>query len=179
MKKFAVMMMALMLAILAIIPVTFASAESANKTVYVATYDGKMLNLRAEPNTDARVIIKMGNGKPLTIIEDVNAVWMKVSTKYNGKIVKGYVMKTFVQETDPALDPQDFVKVNRFKVTVAPSNGETGHVNLRAKATLSSTILAYLHKGDVLTVVAESNAYYQVRTANGINGYVVKSCVNK
>ena len=180
MKKFAVMMIALMLAILAIVPVTFASAEAArNDLMYVSCPDGKMLNLRAEPNTNSRVLARMGNGKTLTVLGRANASWLKVSVRIDGKTVKGYVNDFYVSANDPALAPQEFHTVTRFKVTAAPSNGAGGHVNLRAKASTSSTILAYLYKGDVLTVIAESNAYYQVRTANGVTGYVVKCCVNK
>ena len=36
-----------------------------------------------------------------------------------------------------------------------------------------------MHKGDVVTVLAESNAWYQVRTADGTTGYVVKAFVDR
>ena len=175
MKRIASILVALMVAILAILPMTGAMAES--KNIYIVSENGKTVNLRSTPN--GSVITRLGVGKPVTMINDLGNGWTKVSAKVDGKIVKGYVMNEFLNEEDPTEVPQNFVKVNRFKVTVAPSSGESGHVNLRAAATVNSTCLRYLQKGDVLTVIAESNAWYQVRTAAGTNGYVVKAFVTK
>lgn len=178
MKRFATILAALMIAILAILPMTGAMAESNNQTqFYIAAENGQAVNFRKSPN--GAVLTRLGVGKIVTVISDAGNGWTKVSAKVDGEILKGYVKNEFLSEEDPVEAPQEFVKVKRFKVTVAPSNGENGHVNLRAEATVDSTCLRYLQKGDVLTVIAESNAWYQVRTATGKNGYVVKAFVTK
>ena len=177
MKRFTAILAALMIAILAIIPMTGAMAESNNSPLYIVAENGKTVNMRNNPN--GSVIARLGVGKPVTMISDLGNGWTKVSAKVEGKTMKGYVVNEFLSKKDPTEAPQNFVKVNHFKVTVTPSNGANGHVNLRAKATVNSTCLRYLQKDEVLTVIAESNAWYQVRTAAGTNGYVVKAFVTK
>ena len=174
MKKFLALLLTLTLTVFTM---TGAMAESNNTKLYIVAENGKSVNLRSNPN--GSVIDRLGVGKPVTMIADLDNGWTKVSTKVDGKTVKGYVMNEFLSYEDPTVAPQYFVKVNRFKVTVAPSSGASGHVNLRADASVNSTCLRYLQKGDVLTVIAESNAWYQVRTAAGVNGYVVKAFVTK
>ena len=178
MKRIIAILAVLMIAILTILPMTGAMAESMNNdNLYIVSENGKTVNLRNKPN--GTVITRLGVGKPVTLFGDEGNGWTEVNTKVDGKTVKGYVMTQFLSDEDPAEAPQYFTKVDRFKVTVAPSSGESGHVNLRAEATVHSTCLRYLQKGDVLTVIAESNAWYQVRTAAGTTGYVVKAFVNK
>lgn len=177
MKRFTAILAVLMIAILSILPMTGAMAESRSADMYIVAENGKTVNLRSTPN--GSVLTRLGVGKPVTMICDAGNGWLKVSARVDGQTVKGYVKNEFLSMDDPTEAPQAFEKVNRFKVTVTPSNGDNGHVNLRADATVNSTCLRYLHKGDVLTVVAESNAWYQVRTAAGVNGYVVKAFVTK
>ena len=178
MKKFVAMLAALMMAILAIVPMTGACAES-QEELYVWTQDGNALNLRSGASTSASVLAKLGVGKTVTLINPVNDTWSLVSVKLDGKTVKGYVMTKFIDAEDPAYYPQTFTKVKSFQVTVTPSNGDNGHVNMRSEANPKSVVRSYLYKGDVLTVKAESHAYYQVRDAQGRTGYVLKAFVSK
>lgn len=177
MKKFSVILLTLVLALLAIVPVTAACADGIETQYYIASENGKTVNLRSRP--EGSLITRLGVGKPVTLISDDGNGWVKVSAKVDGAIVKGYVMAEFLTTEDPTELPQEFVKVNRFKVYVAPSKGEDGHINLRAEATVNSTCRRYLYKGAELTVLAESNAWYQVRTEAGTVGYVVKAFVTK
>lgn len=175
MKKTALVLAMMMIAIFTLGAVSAASAE--NTQYYIAAENGKTVNLRIRPSDS--VIARLGIGKPVTVLGDAGNGWTKVSVKLDGATVKGYVMNEFLSAEDPTLAPQSFEKVTRFKVLVTPSNGESGHVNLRAKDSVESVCLRYMHKGDVVTVLAESNAWYQVRTADGTTGYVVKAFVDK
>lgn len=178
MKKFTAILVILMLTVLSLAPVSGACADSDTDTrYYIVSENGKTVNLRSRPN--GSLITRLGVGKPVTLISDAGDGWMKVSVKADGEILKGYVMSDYLSDEDPTEVPQTFVTVRRFTVTVAPSKGEAGHVNLRAEATVNSTCLRYLHKDDELTVIAESNAWYRVRTAAGTTGYVVKAFVVK
>lgn len=176
MKKFVCILAAVMFVMLAIVP-TMAGAES-RKTVYVNTANGKSLNLREEPAAGSRIITRLGVGKPLTVIKNVDKTWMKVSAAINGKTVEGYVMKKFVSNQDPTVKAQEFHNAF-FKGTVTPSRGAKGYVNLRAEANTHSTVLARLTKGTVVTVVAESQAFYQVALSNGMTGYIVKAFLTR
>lgn len=178
MKKAVALLTTLVITMLAMIPITVACAGNNYTTqYYVVSENGKTVNLRNRP--DGSRITRLGVGKPVTLINDTGNGWMKVSVKVDGEILKGYIMNEFLSQEDPTEADQTFVKVNRFKVLVAPSKGKEGHVNLRAKATVDSTCLRYLRKDDVLTVIAESNAWYQVRTTADTTGYVVKAFVTK
>lgn len=178
MKKFLAILAVLVLSMLAIVPLTVACADDDIITqYYVDTEDGKTVNLRSRP--DGSLLTRLGVGKPVTLIEDLGNGWTKVSVKANGEKLNGYIMSEFLSPMDPTEEEQTFVKVNRFKVYVTPSKGEFGHINLRSEASADSTCLRYLHQGDELTVIAESHAWYQVRTVAGTTGYVVKGFVSK
>lgn len=153
------------------------SGNSKDGQYYIVSENGRYVNFRSSP--DGALITRLGVGKPVTKISDTGNGWMKVSALVDGETLKGYVMIDYLSLQDPTELPQTFEKVNRFKVTVTPSKGENGHVNLRAEATAYSTCLRYLQKDDVVTVLEESNAWYKVRTADGATGYVVKAFVDK
>ena len=178
MKKFVVTLVVMMIAMLSLVPVFGAYAENSNGIrLYIVTENGLTVNLRSSPQ--GSLITRLGVGKPVTLIRDNGDGWTKISVLADGETLKGYVMSEFLSDADPSEVPQTFEKVNRFKVAVAPSKGEAGHVNLRAKPTVDSTCLRYLQKDDVVTVLEESNAWYKVRTADGATGYVVKAFVDK
>lgn len=172
MKKFVCILAAVIFAILAIVPASFAES---NNTRYIVADNGKTVNLRKAPN--GTVIAHLGVGKVVTVLEN-NGDWKKVSVLVEGVTKKGYVKSEFLSRNDPSLAPQYFHKTS-LTVRVTPSKGINGHVNLRADANTQSTIRAYLEDGELLTVLAESNAWYKVRTENGVTGYVVKAFVDK
>lgn len=178
MKKFAVTLLALMIAVISLMPVTGAFADGGSKTqLYIVSENGRTVNLRSSPA--GSLITRLGVGKPVTLISDDGSGWIRVSAKVDGETLKGYVMSEFLSEEDPTETEQTFVRVTHIHVTVSPSKGDDGHVNLRSKPTVNSTCLRYLQNGDVLTVLEESNAWYKVRTAAGATGYVVKAFVIK
>lgn len=178
MKKILTAALIMMIALLSVIPVIGVYADgSADAQYYIVSENGRTVNLRSSPA--GSLVTRLGVGKPVTLIDDAGNGWIKVSAKVDGEILKGYVMSEFLSDEDPTEIEQTFVKVSRFNVTVSPSKGDEGHVNLRSDATVNSVCLRYLQKDDVLTVIEESNAWYKVRTAAGTTGYVVKAFVTK
>lgn len=178
MKKFVAILAAMLFAMLAIVPVTVASAESNTTKMYVVAANGKSLNLRATPSTNGTLLAQLGVGYPVTQLSVYDSNWARVSAQVDGKTLTGYVMRTYLSTQDPTKAAQTFTKVS-MKVTVRPTSGASGYVNLRAAASTSAACRTRLYKGEVLTVTAESNAFYQVRTSTGLTGYVVKAYVVK
>ncbi len=178
MKKFAAFLTFLVISVLSLVPIMGACADQGSETrLYIAADNGLTVNLRSSPN--GSLIVRLGIGKPVTLLSDNLDGWTRISVLVDGETLKGYVMTQFLSGEDPTEAPQTFTKVNRFKAVVTPSKGEAGHVNLRAKATVDSTCLHYLQKDEVVTVIEESNAWYRIRTADGTTGYVVKAFVDK
>ena len=87
MKKFSVILLALVLALLAIVPVTAACADEIETQYYIVSENGKTVNLRSRP--EGSLITRLGVGKPVTLISDDGNGWVKVSAKVDGAIVKG------------------------------------------------------------------------------------------
>ncbi|MDO5435123.1 MAG: SH3 domain-containing protein [Clostridia bacterium] len=178
MKKSTAILLLMIITLLSAVPFTGACAGDDEITrYYIVTENGLTVNMRSRP--EGSLITRLGVGKPVTLISDAGNGWTKISAKVDGEIVTGYVMSEFLTDEDPTELPQTFEDVRRFTVTVSPSKGEDGHINLRSGPTVESVCLRYLHKDDVLTVIAESNAWYKVRTAAGTTGYVVKAFVTK
>ena len=176
MKKLAVMMVAMMLLILAVVPVTVASAQGVQ--MFVNTEKGGHLNFRTAPNTKASVIKELGQGYPVTLVSHVNSEWDKVTARISGKDVTGYVARKFVTTSDPARAAQTIHFVNAFNVRVAPTNAGSGYVNLLTRPNCDANVIARLHQGQVLSVIGESKTFYEVIDGNGNVGYVVKAFVN-
>ena len=196
MKKFTAFVAAAMLTVLAAVPMSAAGAEAApvtapaavtitadtmrtvNTQMYVSSANGKGVNLRAEPSTNAKLLAQLGEGMPVKVIA-TNNTWSKIIVRINSRNVTGYAMNKFLSKTSPLANKQHFTNVAHFTVTAKPTNGDKGFVNLRSKADTQSAALCKLYKGDKLTVVAESEAWYKVKDTHGHTGYVVKAYVQK
>lgn len=178
MRRLTAILATIMIVLLSLVPTlgAYAAKDSSNR-LYIVSENGLTVNLRSRPN--GSFVAHLGVGKPVTKIGDSGNGWTRVSALVDGETVKGYVMNTFLSKDDPSEAPQTFKKVRRFVVTAAPSKGEDGHVNLRREPDANSTCLRYLHNGDKLKVLEESNAWYKVRTADKAEGYVVKAFTDK
>lgn len=179
MKKFISVLAAVMFALMAIIPMTVASAESANHTMYVSTPNGGTVNVRANNNTDSRVLAVIGNGRPVTVTAE-NGDWSAVRVRINGRTVSGYIMNKYLSKSDRANARQTFKNVeNPFTVKVYPAsaNGKVSIWNTTNKK--NENKVRDIEKTEQLTVLAYSNAWYLVEAADGTIGYVAKAYVTK
>ena len=172
MKRFTSILMLLVMLFLAMVPVVTASAESNGQMIYVSSANGKGVRLRATEG--GRVICNLGEATKVTVLS-VDGEWSYVHAE--GHNTKGYVMNKFLSYTDPCTLKQRFHNVKEHTVTVQPTRGAAGYVNLRAKASKNAASIAQMFKGEQLTVVAESRAFYKVYDKLGNVGYVVKAYV--
>ena len=173
-KKFAAVFAALMLAILALVPMT----ASASSTMYVSANNGLSVNVRNLPDRSSRSLARLGVGFPVKVNE-YDTEWSSVTVKLNGRTMHGFINSTYLKDRNPLSRAQRFKTVdNTFTVTVRPSSAN-GRVNLWPSASKKGEEIRTLNKGEELTVLAASNAWYQVQDSQGNTGYVAKAYVKK
>ena len=175
MKKFLAILSALLLMILAVVPMASASADS---TMYINSSNGGTVNVRALPDKDSgTVLVKLGVGFPVTV-KNYSSDWSYVSVKVAGKTINGYVMTQFLQGSDPSNAAQSFTNVSKTYTVTVRGTSKPGKVFLRPSAVKSGEVRS-MTNGEKLTVLAASHAWYKVRDAYGNVGYVVKAFVRK
>ena len=177
MKKFVAVLAAMMFAILAIVPMGFASAEGTR--MYVAASNGGCVRLRSLPTEDGKIVTTFKVGRPVEVM-DQSGEWSEVRVQANGKYVYGYMMSKFLSEKDPATKNQTFKDVAEniyVKVRPASANGIVSMWSRPAKH--SSDKVRDLDRNETMLVVSESNAWYVVSGADGELGYVAKAYVTK
>ncbi len=184
MKKVFGIMMVLMMAIGLMLPV-FASAQSVegHDYMWVNCADGKTLNVRQAPNTNAGILYRVECGTKLFIIESVNNEWAHVWA--NGKSA-GYVMTKFLVAEKPGkyeiTEREDnFRKVTPYKVTALARGKNTQEsVGLRVKPNKTAKMVRRLMAGDTLEVIAVGKVWSQVKDPQtGKTGYVANDYIVK
>ena len=177
MKKFVAVLAAMMFAILAIVPMSFASAEGTR--MYVAASNGGCVRLRSLPAEDGKIVTTFNVGRPVEVMNN-SGDWSEVRVQVNGKYVSGYMMNKFLSEKDPATKNQHFTDVkNTYTVKVRPASAN-GVVSMWSRpAKHSSDKVRDLGRNETMLVVSESNAWYMVSAADGELGYVAKAYVTK
>jgi len=78
-------------------------------------------------------------------------------------------------KTNPQQNPQQ----NTQQTTQVKGVVNVAVLNLRSKPTTSSSILGKLYKNETLTIISESNGWYNVVTSKGVKGYVSAEYVTK
>jgi uncharacterized protein YgiM (DUF1202 family) len=97
MKKIIAMMVMLTL-LLSLLPASASIYDPNAANMYVKTENGKTLNLREEPNTNAKVITNIPYGKPVLVYSGfISDKWSHV--QYG--MFNGYVMKRFLTDKKP------------------------------------------------------------------------------
>ena len=149
-------------------------------TMYVNSSNGLGVNVRVLPTKNSTSMYCLGVGFPVSVIGWMPGTdWMAVKTTVNGVTNYGYMMSKFLQSTDVSTQRQSFLTCqNVFTVTVRPSSAN-GRVNLWATASKSGAEIRTLTKGERLTVLAYSHAWYRVMDSQGNLGYVAKAYVKK
>ena len=179
MKRFTAILAALMITILAILPMSMASAESTR--MYVSASNGKNVRLRSLPTTDAEIVTNFNVGRPVEVMGTCrDGEWSEVRVQVNGKYVYGYMMSQFLSANDPATKTQHFTDVkNTFTVKVRPASAH-GIVSMWSRPSKRNIDkVRDLDKNETMTVISESNAWYIVSASDGELGYVAKAYVNQ
>jgi uncharacterized protein YgiM (DUF1202 family) len=188
MKKLISIVTVILMVLGLMIPV-FSSAEAVTAPATTPTYkwvnceNGKTLNVREVPSTNAKVLCRVECGKRLEVIEQVGvpAGWIKV--KVDSKI-QGYVMTKFLWNTKPGkyeiTEREDnFRAVNPYIVTAKALNQNTEKsVGLRVKPNKTSNMIRRLQAGDQLKVIAAGKVWSKVvDMLTGRTGYVANDYI--
>ncbi len=194
MKRMTALMITAVLILMLIVPLTAFAVIGPH---YVKTANGKGLNLRSAPTTEASVMLSIPYGSMVIPNMDYNdGTW--ISVEYNGHY--GYVMSRYLvsDRPGPAPTPKPKPKPNptpkpapapdntiatlfngfaqtNYTVTVRPST-PGGTVHLRWAPTKQAGIMTDFHQGDTLQVLYENKQWAQVRhMETGVTGFMMRS----
>lgn len=136
--------------------ITYDTTQPAGRPATVSS----SVNFRAAPSTSAQIYRNLKPGTQLTVLEQVNAYWLKVNV--NGQI--GYLSPKYItyNATQPPQQPQP---VGNQAVVAS-------HVNFRSAPSTSSTVYQTLKPGTPVTVLEQVNAYWLKVNVNGKVGYL-------
>ena len=193
---------ALLLTVLLAFPVLMPSALANRVVRYVYTENGKSLNVRAAPRTDAAILGTLPFGTELTIegyTSDYAWATIVYSTTY-GEQVNAYVMTRFLVDYYPGRSPysptpapksdtdravaemeaemKTYKPVSVSYVVLARPARSSGWVNLRVAPTTAFGHMENCYNGKQLSVVAETRNWFQVQDpTNGMVGYISRQYV--
>ena len=187
MKKFVAILAAVLMAILAIVPMASAAKVSTtvldqSYTMYASSSNGKGVRMRSTPDASSvgNVYFSLGEGRPVTVTAVRNDGWSEVKVQVKGKWYTGYCRSEFLSDVNPLNLKQSFKAIaSPFDVTVrtASVNGVVSMWDTTSKR--DEHKLRDLDSDETLTAVAESRAWYKVMDAEGNEGYVAKAYVAK
>jgi cell wall-associated NlpC family hydrolase len=120
------------------------------------------VNMRTSPSTSATIIRSLKKGEQVTVVDQVNSYWYKV-TDSSGKT--GYISTS-----------SQYIELKNATATPAPSGSNAvvkESVSFRKAASTSGERIRFLKKGEQVTVLSMPNSYwYEVKDGNGVRGYV-------
>ena len=129
-----------------------------NGYLIVNSTNGGKVNLRAQPSTSAKVLMKYDNGTRLEVIEG-GLTWCKVYGKSSG--LTGYIMTRFTTVYGLPGTP-----------TKTVSNGKS-YVNLRnSPSATNGKVLSRVNSGEKVIILIPGDEWIQVRYGN-IDGYMM------
>ena len=198
MKK--VLSLILMLTILAsaamIAPITFAGAEEQKEELYyVYTANAKPLNLRVEPNKNARMIVKIPYGEEFRVSETLGNGWTYgrwenqygyVMTRFLTKDKPRYKKPNYNDETEEQYNRRkeeeklteelrDEREVKPFYIAVVATRA-TGWINFRYGPSKITARVASYPDGKELIVQGETNNWYKAMDPDNEKvGYINKN----
>ncbi len=122
--------------------------------------DTQVLNFRAEPSLDAKVLGQFRNGTKVTIVKS-GKDWHKVQTE-DGTI--GYMMASFLKITN------ENAAIKPFTMTLVNYNGGS-IVNFRNQPSLKGSIIRTVPVGTKVTVIEHGTDWCKV-DVDGETGYI-------
>ncbi len=131
------------------------------------TTNEEKVNMRRSASSTSVVLERIvEEGTPVTVLGD-QGEYYKIS--YNDRI--GFVLKKYIGSGNPIQGGGTLVSDYPYTTTAKEK------VRLRARASTSSTILAYIEQGATLTVKSKEGQFVKV-DYNGTGGYVMGEYVN-
>ena len=153
---------------------TYVPAVSNPVTAWVNTPSGS-LNLRQSPSDNARIMITIPYGSPVTVLSR-GAVWCMVV--YNGQ--QGYAMTSFLRFADaptakPTLAPTAAptqIPASSNAVTQALITTSGGTLNLREQPSSSARVILLMPNASSVTVYSRGGEWSEI-SYQGNRGYVM------
>lgn len=121
------------------------------------------VNLRRGPSTSHQVLCNLKRGDKLTVLA-VSGSWYQVRTSFD---IEGYIYKAYCTANGNLQDPP----ASAVAATVVNVNTA---VNLRKGAGTNTALLGTVAKNAQVWVLGSTGDWYQIRTANGVEGYISK-----
>ena len=180
MKKIMSVLLVLVTVFALMVPAFADNATGFGIDMWVNCADGYRLNVREQPDINAKQITRFDCGTKIRILADAGNGWVYVTNEK----VTGYVMRKFLQSTQPGkyeiTERSDhFVAVNPYTVYAKALNAKTDNsVGLRVKPNKTSQAIRRLVAGDQLQVIARGKVWSQVMDPlTGRTGYVANDYV--
>lgn len=147
--------------------VLFASCALAQTAVIDNGGDpASMLNLREQPDRNARALGKFLSGTQVEVLADAGGGFSEVEIGAGQGVVRGYVMTQY-------LSAGASVDATRTASVVSPYG--TQSVVLRDRPSNSYDAVAMLMVGDSVLIIGEMDAFRYVRTDSGCVGCLLES----
>ena len=184
-----------MLAVLASLWGIIPCAQADEEVYYVYTSNGKTLNMRAEANKNARVIVKIPYGDEFRVTETLGSGWSY--GRWYGQY--GYVMTRYLVKDKPNSKKVDYSKetdeererrkeeeklaeefksekeISPFTIAVVATRA-TGWINFRYGPSKITSRIASFQDGKELNVQAETTGWYKATDPDtGKTGYINKA----
>ena len=165
-KKVGVLLLAMVMFLTSIIPLIGLAAED-SPYPFVSSTNTDKVHMRRRASSTSTILERIAlKGTPVTVLGDTGNYY-KVS--YNDRT--GYIVKDYIGDGNP-------IKEGGTAVSDYPYNTSTKEkVKLRARTSTSSVVLAYIDKGETITVKGKAGNFVKA-DYNGTTGYVMSEFVN-
>ena len=180
MKKIMSVLMILVTVFALMVPAFADNATGLGIDMWVNCADGYRLNVREQPDINAKQITRFDCGTKVRVLADAGNGWVYVTNEK----VTGYVMRKFLQDSKPGkyeITERDdhFVAVTPYTVFAKALNAKTDNsVGLRVKPNKTSQAIRRLNAGDQLQVVSRGQVWSKVNDpASGRTGYVANDFI--
>lgn len=153
-----------------------AKTDWSDKTL---TTGENIVNVRVSPKSDGEVIATLNKNTEVVCLNQDTPDWCYVQVMDG---VEGYVVESFmtlVGDYKPTADAekQQPAADKKSKTSFVYLNGD--YANVRKTASSDSEVLGLVLKDDVLQKISEKEGWVQVKTADGVEGYITSDLVAK
>jgi N-acetylmuramoyl-L-alanine amidase len=138
------------------------NTNSSTSLAKSATISGHNVNVRSQPSLQSSIVGQVNKGDRVDIVSQNNN-WYEIT--YNNK--KAWVHRDYIS----------FNSATQTSSSQTPTTPKTGIVsvsslNVREKASLSSQVVGSVKRGNTITILSESNGWYEITLSNGKRGWV-------
>ncbi|NLB90162.1 MAG: SH3 domain-containing protein [Clostridiales bacterium] len=164
-KRWIVLLVTLVMMLVWTLPIG-GMAQNESPYPFVANVNAEKVNMRRRPSSTSTVLERIEKDTPVTVLGDTGSYY-KIS--YNERT--GYVMKDYIGSGNPI--ENDGTTVSDYPYITSTN----ASVKLRSRPSSSAVVLAYIGKGDTVTIKSRDDRFAEAEY-NGINGYIMIEYLN-